>query len=378
MFRMRSLLVLMFASLILVALGAGLALGFSQPSRADALAPHAVPKTESEALFEQVYNNVSPSVVSINVVATQPGSFFSPQTTVTGTGSGFVVDNQGDIVTNNHVVDGATDIEVNFVDGTIARGTVVGTDPNSDLAVVKVDLPSEQLHPVQFADSASLDIGQTVLAIGSPFGERWTLTSGIISGLGRTISGLNSFSIGGVIQTDAAINPGNSGGPLLDLDGHVIGVNSQIMSESRSSAGVGFAIPSNLVQRVMQELIANGQVDYSYLGIEGGDMSLAIMDALHLPDNQQGVIVTQVVPGGPADQAGVKDASISQNSGQTKLENADIITAIDGTPVNGMESLITYLANNTAPGQKVTLTVLRDGQEQDLTATLAARPASAN
>ena len=335
--------------------------------------------TSAETVIEQLYNEVSPSVVSINVVATQQGNGFFPGSTVSGTGSGFVVDTEGHIITNNHVVEGATDIEVNFMDGTIVRGTVVGTDPNSDLAVVQVDLPADQLHPVTFANSEQLSIGQSVLAIGSPFGQRWTLTTGIISGLDRTIDGLNNFSIGGVIQTDAAINPGNSGGPLLDLNGDVIGVNSQIMSESGTSSGVGFTIPSNLVQRVANELIANGEVAYSYLGIEGGDISLSIIEALDLPNNQQGVVVSNVQSGGPADQAGLRSATVRQsvNSPQQVIDNADIITAIDGTPLNGMESLISYLANHTSPGQKVTLSVLRDGQQRSIEVTLATRPSSA-
>ncbi|WP_119070327.1 S1C family serine protease [Aggregatilinea lenta] len=332
----------------------------------------------ADTVIEQLYNEVSPSVVSINVVATQQGNGYFPGSTVSGTGSGFVVDTEGHIVTNNHVVEGATDIEVNFVDGTIVRGTVVGTDANSDLAVIQVDLPADQLHPVTFADSDALTIGQSVLAIGSPFGQRWTLTTGIISGLERTIDGLNNFSIGGVIQTDAAINPGNSGGPLLDLNGAVIGVNSQIMSESGSNSGVGFTIPSNLVQRVAQELIANGEVEYSYLGIEGGDISLAIIEALDLPSNQQGVVVSNVQSGGPAEQAGLRSATIrQQNMSSQEITGADIITAIDGTPLNGMESLISYLANHTSPGQKVTLTVLRGGHEQSIEVTLGQRPSSA-
>lgn len=331
----------------------------------------------ADSVTEQLYNTVSPSVVSINVVATRQGSGFFPGSMVSGTGSGFVIDTDGHIVTNNHVVEGATDIEVNFVDGTIVRGTVVGTDPNSDLAVIQVDLPAEQLHPVTFADSDQLSIGQSVLAIGSPFGQRWTLTTGIISGLERRIDSLSNFSIGGVIQTDAAINPGNSGGPLLDLNGHVIGVNSQIMSESGSNSGVGFTIPSNLVQRVANALIADGEVEYSYLGIEGGDISLSVIEALDLPNNQQGVVVSNVQSGGPADQAGLRSATVRQSARSQEITDADIITAIDGTPLNGMESLISYLANHTSPGQKVTLTVLRDGQEQSIEATLGKRPSSA-
>jgi 2-alkenal reductase len=331
----------------------------------------------ADTVIEQLYNAVSPSVVSINVVATRQGNGYFPGSTISGTGSGFVIDTAGHIVTNNHVVEGATDIEVNFVDGTIVRGTIVGTDANSDLAVIQVDLPAEQLHPVAFADSDALTIGQSVLAIGSPFGQRWTLTTGIISGLDRTIDGLNNFSIGGVIQTDAAINPGNSGGPLLNLDGAVIGVNSQIMTESGSNSGVGFTIPSNLVQRVANELVKNGEVQYSYLGIEGGDISLAIIEALDLPNNQQGVVVSNVQSGGPADQAGLQSATIHQQGMTQTIASADIITSIDGTPLNGMESLISYLANHTSPGQKVTLTVLRGGHEQSIEVTLGQRPSSA-
>jgi S1-C subfamily serine protease len=205
-----------------------------------------------------------------------------------------------------------------------------------------------------------LFIGQTTLAIGSPFGQRWTLTSGIISALERTIQGLQDFRIGGVIQTDAAINPGNSGGPLVNLQGQVIGVNSQIISESRSSAGIGFAIPSKLVQRVVQELIANGRVNYSFMGINGGDVTLAAMEGLGLPNNMRGVLVQDVTSNGPAFFGG--------------LQPGDIITDIDGVQMTGFDSLIAYLAGNTSPGQAITLTVWRNGQLFSTTVTLGARP----
>jgi S1-C subfamily serine protease len=328
--------------------------------------------------FAQLYDQVSPSVVSINVIANREPTSTSQGGTVYGTGSGFVIDTNGHIVTNNHVVAGATDIEVNFFDGTIVRGEVVGEDPNSDLAVVQVDLPAEELHPVTFGDSDALDIGETVLAIGSPFGERWTLTTGIVSALDRTIDGLTDFSIGGVIQTDASINPGNSGGPLIDLNGNVIGVNSQIATESGSNSGIGFAVPSNLVQRVARALIENGHVDYSYLGIQGGDINLQIIEALNLENNQRGVVVSAVQSGSPAEEAGIQSAVIEGGTRNSRtparLQNADIITAINGEAVNGMGELISYLANNTQPGQQVTLTVLRDGQFIDLTVTLQPRP----
>ncbi|MBC7809815.1 MAG: trypsin-like peptidase domain-containing protein [Burkholderiales bacterium] len=332
--------------------------------------------TDTERLFADIYNRVSPSVVSINVVATAgQDSPFSDSGLAFGSGSGFVIDQQGYIVTNNHVVDGAQDIEVNFFDGTIVRGEIVGLDPDSDLAVLRVDLPADRLHPVTFADSNQLVIGQTTLAIGSPFGQRWTLTSGIVSALDRTIEGLGRFSIGSVVQTDAAINPGNSGGVLLNLQGQVIGVNSQIISRSNSSSGIGFAIPSNLVQRVSRELIADGEVDYSYLGIVGGDVDLAMIEAASLPNNLRGVVIEQAEAGGPASAAGLRNASNFVNvNGLERPRSVDIVTAIDGIPVAGMSSLISYLASNTIPGQSVNLTVYRDSQQVVVPVVLGARP----
>ena len=318
------------------------------------------------------------AVVSINVVArTTNASFQGQQGLVEGSGSGFVVDQQGHIVTNNHVVDGATRIEVSFFDGTIARGEVVGLDPDSDLAVIQVDLPPEELHPVSFANSDELYIGQSTIAIGSPFGQRWTMTTGIISAIDRTIEGLAGFQIGAVIQTDAAINPGNSGGPLLDLQGNVIGVNSQIISQTRSSSGIGFAIPANLVQRVADEIINEGDVDYSYLGIQSrpGDVDLALIETLGLPNNTRGVVVAGVEPGGPAAAAGLHNASNPVMVDEMPVpQSVDIITAIDGEPVLGFNSLISYLASNTEPGQTVNLTVLRDGAQISVPVILGDRP----
>jgi S1-C subfamily serine protease len=335
---------------------------------------------QTDQLFNDIYEHVSPSVVAINVVSRQPGTgFFGQDNQVIASGSGFVIDKQGHIVTNNHVVDGATSIEVNFLDGTIVRGEIVGLDPDSDLAVIKVNLPENELYPVELGDSDSLMIGQTVLAIGSPFGQRWTLTSGIVSALDRTLKGLTNFSIGGVIQTDASINPGNSGGPLLDLDGRVIGVNSQIMSGSNSSSGVGFAIPSNLVQRVAKELINNGSINYSYLGITGGDVNLAIIEAFGLANNQRGVVVADVSSSSPAASAGLLTAGQPKDTTDVNAapSSLDIITAIDSHPLDGIADLITYLAKSTTPGQTVTLSVLRDGKDQlQLEAKLTPRPSA--
>ncbi|MCS6835240.1 MAG: trypsin-like peptidase domain-containing protein [Anaerolineae bacterium] len=335
-----------------------------------------------------VYDQVSPSVVAISAIvdlsAAQgnvpnfpniPNSPNIPRQNVAG-GSGFVIDTQGHIVTNAHVVENATRIEVNFLDGTLVRATLVGLDLNSDLAVIKVNLPAEQLKPAVWGDSNALDIGQEVYAIGSPFGQRWTLTRGIISALDRTIGGLTQFSIGGVIQTDAAINPGNSGGPLLNEDGEVIGINSQIRSESGSNSGVGFAIPSNLARRVANELIQTGQARYSYLGISGGDVTLPIIEQFNLPNNTRGVVVNDIVNGSPSANAGLRRADLlTQRDGQQIPTQVDIITAINGQPLRGMNDLISYLAQQTQPGDTVTLSVLRNGRERlEVTVTLGERP----
>ena len=223
--------------------------------------------------------------------------------------------------------------------------------------------------PVTFANSDTLEVGQMVLAIGNPFRQDWTLTSGIISALNRTIPGLDVFSIGGVIQTDAAINPGNSGGPLLNVRGEVIGVNSQILTGGRAdpaNSGVGFAIPSNLVMRVIPELIEKGRVDYSYLGINSEpEITLDLIEAYNLPNNIRGVIVSRVRSDGPAADSGLRSAT---------ADSVDVITAIDGVPVTGFNALIQYLSINTRPGDTVTLTVLRDGRYIDIPVTLGARP----
>jgi len=359
-----------------VLIGSAAAFGLAQHAPEPAYARQV---GENDALFTEIYQRVGPSVVAITVVARQPASGgFGQDNQVVGAGSGFVIDTQGHILTNNHVVEGATRIEVNFFDGTIARGEIVGLDPNSDLAVVKVDVPEGVLKPVEFADSDALLVGQGVLAIGSPFNQRWTLTSGIVSALQRTIEAETNFSIGGVIQTDASINSGNSGGPLLDLSGRVIGVNSQIISRTESSAGIGFAIPSNLAQRVAQQLIQSGSIQYSYLGISGGDVTLSLIEAFNLPSNTRGVVVGTVNPGGPAANAGLQPAGdITGEDFDAVPSTVDVITAIDNHPITGMADLITYLARNTSPGQTVTLAVLRNGNEVlQLQATLAPRPVS--
>lgn len=323
-------------------------------SARDIAAQERMPLTTVEKVYANLYNQVSPSVVSIGVVDPLFGAEVSG-------GSGFVIDAEGHIVTNAHVVDEAgtgSFLEVTFFDGTHVRGTVVGVDLESDLAVLRVDLPSDRLRPVTFADSDDLVIGQSALAIGSPFGQRWTMTSGIISALDRTIEGLGDFQIGAVVQTDAPINPGNSGGPLLNLAGEVIGVNAQIISENRANSGVGFAIPSNLVLRVADDLRAAGRVEYAYLGVQrANDITLSVIERLGLPNDTRGLVIGGVT--GPAEAAG--------------LRSNDVITAIDGEEVHGLGPLLAYLATYTLPGQTVTVSILRDGQPTELRVELGTR-----
>jgi S1-C subfamily serine protease len=314
-----------------------------------------------------LYQRVTQSVVNINVALPNGGA----------TGSGFVIDNQGDIVTNNHVVENSTYIEVTFVDGIILQAKLVGTDPQADLAVIRVDPTAVTLKPLAFADSNNVFVGEQTYAIGSPFGQAFSLTSGIVSALDRSLQNSSQFSIPKLIQTDAAINPGNSGGPLLDNNGDVIGVNTAILSDSNSGSGVGFAIPSDSVRIIVPYLIANGKYEHSWLGIAGGTLLPAERSAMNLPATLQGVMVSDVTSGGPAAQAGLQAATGQTNTPFGPVPtNGDIITAVNGQKITQMSDLIDYLEFNTHPGDKITLSVWRNGKTVDLTVTLQPRPAS--
>jgi serine protease Do len=353
-----------------------------------------------QATLENIYNQMSPSVVSISVVTQQqpsqsqiPSPFFgfpglpnqqqTPQYSQ-ALGSGFVWDKQGHIVTNNHVVEGATQIEVSFKSGTTVQASVVGTDSSNDLAVIKVDMPADQLQPVTLGDSTQVKVGQMVVAIGNPFGEQWTMTSGIVSGLGRTLPAGNSqntngpqYTIPDIIQTDAPINPGNSGGVLTDLNGKVLGVTSAIESPVQANSGIGFVIPSAIVQKEVPVLIQTGHYDHPYLGISGTTLTPDLAQAMNLETNQKGALVEQVTAGGPAAKAGLIGSTRQvQILGQTALVGGDVITAVNGQEVNSMDDLIAYLNDNTSVGQTVTLTVLRDGKQTSVDVILGARPGS--
>jgi 2-alkenal reductase len=319
-----------------------------------------------ELALSNVYQNVSRSVVNINVLNSISG----------GTGSGFVIDTDGHIVTNNHVVDGASVVQVIFNDGTIAAAEVIGTDPDSDLAVIRVN-PAEvrTLQPITFADSDAVFVGQDVMAIGNPFGQEFTLTTGIVSALDRSLSAQNNFSIPEIIQTDAAINPGNSGGPLLNMNGEVIGVNTAILSRNNASSGVGFAIPANQVRRVVPYLIENGVYNHSWLGISGFDVQPQQLSAMNLAGDLRGVMIATVTPNGPAEIAGLRGTNQAIDAAFGALPvNGDIITAINGQSMTEMSEIIAYLNSTTLPGDTVSMTVLRDGQQLEIPVTLQARP----
>lgn len=345
--------------------------------------------------LESIYQSVNPSVVNIQVVesagSTQqlPGFPSLPPNTPqqSGLASGFVWDTQGHIVTNYHVVDGAQSITVQFSDETTVPAKVVGTDPNADLAVIQVDVPASQLVPVTMADSTTLKVGQLAVAIGNPFGYEGSMTVGFISALGRTLpvssSGLfgstsgSSFTIPDIIQTDAPINPGNSGGVLVNDHGQVIGVPTAIESQSGSNSGIGFAIPSAIVQKEVPVLITDGRYDHTYLGISGTTLTSDLAQAMGLPATQRGALVISVTSGGPAEAAGLQASTKQANvNGQQEQVGGDVIVAIDGQPVKQFDDLVSYLASSTTVGQKVTLTILRDGKEQQVDVTLAARPSS--
>jgi putative serine protease PepD len=317
--------------------------------------PAAAVKTSGGLSVNQIYQRANPGVVDIKVRTSggnaptdqfgSPGGNGGSQESQ-AEGSGFVIDGDGHIATNQHVVDGASSITVTFANGHTASAKVVGTDSSTDVAVIKVDADKSELHPLTFADSNGVVVGDGVVAIGSPFGLEGTVTTGVVSALSRTIDAPNNFTISGAIQTDAAINHGNSGGPLLDADGHVIGINAQIESDSGGNDGVGFAIPSSTVQRVAQQLISSGKVAHAYLGVQLGD-------------GTGGATVGQVASGGPAADAGVR--------------TGDVVTAVDGKAVSSADALVNAVDGHK-PGDQVTLKIRRSGQTSDIKVKLGTRP----
>ncbi len=328
----------------------------------------------SEPLVE-LYALANPSVVNITIFSEQ-----NNEVVPASQGSGFVFDNLGNIVTNAHVIHGAQAVEVTFSDGTGRSAEIVGEDLNSDLAVVRVDGLPEGVGPLSLGSMADLAVGQTVVAIGNPFGLEGTLTRGVISSLGRTIPALTVFSIPQSIQTDAAINPGNSGGPLLNMQGQVIGVNAQIETDglTRSNLGVGFAIPVSIIRHVVPDLIEFGKHAWPWLGVQGGDVTPLLVEAMKLQvDN--GAYISNVLSDGPSARSGLQGAGETLTvRGRRQDVGGDVIVAINDQPVTSFDDLLVYIALQSTPGDEVRLRVLRQGDYVDLVVKLEERPASLN
>jgi S1-C subfamily serine protease len=330
-----------------------------------------------ELLLINLYERANPAVVNINVAA----DYLGDDPIEFGSGSGFVIDQEGHIVTNNHVIEDADEMRVTFADGSVVVAKLVARDQDSDLAVIKVDVEPDRLFPLELGDSSGLRVGQRVVAIGNPWELGGTMTVGIVSALGRSLRGRTTldggfYSIPDVIQTDAAINPGNSGGPLLDSHGKVIGVNSAIRSEGLYNSGVGFAVPVDIVKRVVPALISEGRYRYPYLGISANS-SLAIAElseALDLPV-QRGVLIASVVPDGPAGKADLRGGTQQiELRGLIVNIGGDIILAIDDYELRDFGDMIAYLVRETSVGQEVVLTILRDGETLQVPLTLGERP----
>jgi S1-C subfamily serine protease len=318
----------------------------------------------------QIYRRAYKGVVEITVTAEGSESpFGGPR--AQGEGSGFVYDREGHVVTNQHVVEGASSVSVRLWNGQTYDAEVVGTDASTDLAVLDVDAPASVLTPLRLGDSSEVKVGDGVVAIGSPFGLEQTVTSGIVSALHRQMTAPNDFSINDSIQTDAAINHGNSGGPLLNSRGRVIGVNAQIESESGGNDGVGFAIPSNTVRSIVSQLVETGEVEHAYLGVGVQTIPASAAEELDLVE---GVALTEVGPDTPASRAGLRAATGSRLvDGQSYPTGGDVVTALDGKKITSAEELQSVI-DAKKPGDTVSITFVRDGDRRTVQVQLASRP----
>jgi S1-C subfamily serine protease len=342
--------------------------------------PSSSSPSSSSSSLANVFKKVENSVVQITSTRSDPNQVIIrngvPSTgRSTALGSGFVYDNQGHIITNHHVIDGATTADVTFTDGNTYSAKVIGKDPDADIAVLQItdNFSEEKVMPLPIANSSSLRPGEQLISIGNPFGLSGTITTGIVSGEGRLLPNPDTgFSIPNIIQTDAAINPGNSGGPLLNIQGQVIGMNTAILSRTGSYSGVGFAIPSNTIAKEVPLLIKNGTYVHPWLGISGGKITPDITQSAGLPRNYKGVVVGSVQPGSPADKAGVQP--LTQDMSGSNIHIGDIITSIDGHPTRQIDDIINYIDSNKNVGDNVKLTINRNGQTTDVTANLQARP----
>lgn len=317
-----------------------------------------------------LYQQANPSVVHI-ISRKQVRNLFYGVTSSEGTGSGFVYDDQGHIITNLHVVDGADSVDVLLAGGQTFTATVVGTDPYYDLAVLQIDAPQANLQALPLGDSDALRVGQTVIAIGNPFGLDRTLTTGTVSALGRRLETEKGALIGQAIQTDAAINPGNSGGPLLNTHGEVVGINTAINSPSGGSVGIGFAVPSSVVKQVVPSLITEGHYDHPSLGVDVLELGTEIT-----PPNKditQGLLVAKLQAGSGAQDAGLQPVQVTVQRGRYIFNGGDVITAIDGKTMTSRSDLELWIDSNYRPGDTVTLDIIRDGKPLKLQVTLGTR-----
>lgn len=349
-------------------------------SREPASSP-AVGEPDGELSVQEIYERSAPGVVQITAVseveAFDPFDPFGPQSRQQrALGSGFVIDKSGHIVTNYHVVEGAEEVDVSFSGGESVRAQVVGVDPSTDLAVLKVDTESRALTPLPLGDSDTVAVGDPVVAIGNPFGLERTVTAGIVSAIQRQITAPDGFTIDNVIQTDAQINRGNSGGPLLDARGEVIGVNSQIETGGAGgNVGIGFAVPINTVREVATQLIETGRVEHAFLGVEVQTITPEIADTFRLPVDE-GVLVAAVRPDSPADQAGLRGGDTTATvNGQTWILGGDVITSVDGRAVTDAEELRRIVLAKR-PGDTIALEVARDTETLTISVELGRRPAT--
>lgn len=321
--------------------------------------------TTEKILFPLIYKLTRSSVVLIQT-RTQTGG---------GQGSGFIYDKNGHIITNNHVVEGARSITVTFTDGNIVDAAIIGTDPYSDLAVIKANLDEEELHPINLGDSSNLVVGEQVVAIGAPFGLDTTMTAGIVSATARQMDAPGGYAIVDVIQTDAAINPGNSGGPLLNMLAEVIGMNTAIVGETRQSSGIGFAIPSDTIKREITDLIEKGNYNHPWLGITGYELTPGMAEEMNLDTDTRGALVASVVEGGPSENAGLQGGGRQVNLDGVQITvGGDIIIGIDNNPINSFYDLIFYIERYNKPNDVVILTVIRDNELITISLILGTRP----
>ena len=325
----------------------------------------------AEQRIINVYERVSPSVVHITS-RSEVYDFWRGVVPQEGSGSGFVLDREGHVVTNQHVIESAQTVEVLLAGGTAYAAELVGSDPYNDLAVLRIDAPGDLLVPVEIGSATGLRVGQRVVAIGNPFGLDWTLTTGVVSALGRTIDTENGEALGEAIQTDAAINPGNSGGPLLDTSGRVVGVNTAIRSPSGGSVGIGFAIPAETIQRVVPELISRGYYPHPWTGFSSYELSYELKPSESGPAH--GLLIVDITPGGPAAQAGLQAAEARRQGRQILFSGGDIIIAIDGRPLKSRDELTIYLENQKRVGDSVELTFIRESEEMKTVLGLHERP----